>query len=55
MSGLSNVICWLEERGIEPEEDLVQALFQRAKGSDRILGEEECHEVIESRAGVSGS
>jgi 2-isopropylmalate synthase len=55
MSGLSNVICWLEERGIEPEEDLVQALFQRAKGSVRILGEEECREVIEFQAGVSGS
>ncbi len=41
MSGESNVVCWLRERGIDPEPDLVRAVFARAKGSDRVLEESE--------------
>ncbi len=41
MSGESNVVCWLEERGIEPRPELVKAIFARAKESARILGEDE--------------
>ncbi len=40
MSGLSNVECWLESHGIEPRPELVEAIFQRAKESDRILTDE---------------
>ena len=41
MSGISNVQCWLENHGIEPRGDLVDAIFRRAKESDRLLSDEE--------------
>ena len=41
MSGKSNVMFWLEQKGITPSEALVERIFQLAKGSDRILREEE--------------
>jgi len=39
MCGESNVVYWLEERGIAPERPLVEALFRAAKAADRILEE----------------
>ena len=41
MSGKSNVIFWLQHRGIEPTEERVNAVFTRAKKSDRLLTEDE--------------
>jgi len=41
MSGKSNVIYWLEKRGIAPSEELVERLLAAAKQSDRLLTEEE--------------
>ncbi len=41
MSGKSNVIFWLERRGVPPTDDLVERVFQLAKSSDRCLTEEE--------------
>jgi 2-isopropylmalate synthase len=41
MSGKSNVIFWLERKGIVPSEALVESIFKLAKGSDRCLTEEE--------------
>ena len=41
MSGKSNVIFWLERHGFEPNEELVDVIFQKAKRSDRCLGEAE--------------
>ncbi|MFI5103848.1 MAG: LeuA family protein [Terriglobales bacterium] len=41
MSGKSNVIFWLERKGVPPADDLVERIFQRAKASDRCLTEEE--------------
>jgi 2-isopropylmalate synthase len=41
MSGKSNVIFWLERRGIAASDDLVDRIVRRAKASDRILTEEE--------------
>ena len=41
MSGKSNVIFWLEHRGIAPSDEVVDRIYQRAKASDRILTEEE--------------
>ena len=48
MSGESNVIFWLKERGIDSQPDLVKAIFQQAKGSDRILEEIEILEICRS-------
>jgi isopropylmalate/homocitrate/citramalate synthase len=49
MSGKSNVIFWLERRGIEPTDDLVDRIFKKAKQSDMTLTEAEilacCDEV----------
>ncbi|HWM94522.1 MAG TPA: LeuA family protein [Thermoanaerobaculia bacterium] len=52
MSGESNVLFWLQERGIESRPELVKAIFQRAKDSIRVLEEAEileiCHSHVES-------
>jgi len=45
MSGLSNVICWLEENGYPQEEDLAKEIFQQAKSSNRILADKELHDT----------
>jgi 2-isopropylmalate synthase len=49
MSGKSNVIFWLERRGITASDNLVDSIFQKAKTSDRCLTDEEimacCAEV----------
>src|SRR5215510_4463702 len=41
MSGKSNVIFWLERRGIEPEAERDERIFSRAKQSEHVLTEEE--------------
>jgi 2-isopropylmalate synthase len=41
MSGKSNVIYWLEKRGLAPAEGLVERIFQKAKSSKTVLTEEE--------------
>jgi len=41
MSGKSNIIYWLEKRGISPTDALVEAIFARAKQADRVLTDEE--------------
>jgi isopropylmalate/homocitrate/citramalate synthase len=45
MSGKSNVIFWLERRGIEPTDGLVDKIFARAKQADRLLTEAELLEL----------
>ena len=47
MSGRSNVIFWLEKRGIQPTEDRVTAIYEKAKKSDRLLMTEEVLEAID--------
>jgi 2-isopropylmalate synthase len=49
MSGQSNVVFWLTERDIEPTGDLVEAVFRRAKESDRVLTEEEILSLCPAR------
>jgi 2-isopropylmalate synthase len=39
MSGKSNVIFWLERRGIEATDELVDRIFTEAKKSDSVLSE----------------
>ncbi len=45
MSGKSNVIFWLEKRGIRPTDELVERIFARAKQADRLLTEVELLEL----------
>jgi isopropylmalate/homocitrate/citramalate synthase len=47
MSGKSNVIFWLEKRGIQATEDRVNAIYNRAKQSDRLLTAEEVLAAID--------
>jgi 2-isopropylmalate synthase len=41
MSGKSNVVFWLEKRGIKPTDAIVDRVFTRAKASATVLTEEE--------------
>jgi 2-isopropylmalate synthase len=41
MSGKSNVIFWLETRGVEASEDRVNRIYERAKSATGVLSEEE--------------
>ncbi|HSS75151.1 MAG TPA: LeuA family protein [Thermoanaerobaculia bacterium] len=45
MSGESNVVYWLKERGIEPGPELVKAIFQKAKTSSSTLEEMEILDI----------
>ncbi len=49
MSGESNVVYWLQERGIDPAKDLVAEIFQRAKGSPKVLAEDEILAICAAR------
>ncbi len=46
MSGESNVIYWLETRGIEARPELVRAIFEKAKTSKTTLSEEDIQDII---------
>jgi 2-isopropylmalate synthase len=46
MSGKSNVIYWLERKGIVPSEELVDRIFQLAKKSDRCLTEQDIRRFV---------
>lgn len=46
MSGLSNVQYWLSSRGLPTDDALVQAIFQAAKKSDRVLEEGEIQALV---------
>jgi 2-isopropylmalate synthase len=50
MSGKSNVIYWLEKRGIEPTEELVEKIFARAKQADRLLTDAEVLDICRETA-----
>jgi 2-isopropylmalate synthase len=47
MSGKSNVVFWLERRGMAPDQDLVERIFHRAKTSDRLLEEPEILQICD--------
>jgi len=49
MSGKSNVVYWLRNEGIEPDESLVEGIFNLAKMSDRILTHNEIMSVVENK------
>jgi 2-isopropylmalate synthase len=55
MSGESNVVFWLQSRGLEVTPDRVKAVFDRAKSVDRVLTDVEIQAVLESVSGSSVS
>jgi len=52
MSGESNVVFWLQRHGIEPRPEIVKAIFEAAKKSDRLLTEAEMQSLARQRAAV---
>ena len=46
MSGRSNVVYWLEKRGIEPEENRVNKIYEYAKAAHGVLEEKEIMSLI---------
>jgi 2-isopropylmalate synthase len=46
MSGKSNVIYWLEKRGIEVNEDRVSRIYDRAKQASGVLGDDEIMRLV---------
>jgi 2-isopropylmalate synthase len=47
MSGESNVVFWLEQRGIEPRPDLVKTVLEAAKQRNGLLSEAEVLSEVE--------
>jgi 2-isopropylmalate synthase len=46
MSGKSNVIYWLEKRGIEANEDRVSRIYDRAKQASGVLADDEIMRLV---------
>ncbi len=46
LSGRSNVVYWLEQRGIEPTEERVGRIYDAAKKSDRVLEDDEIQALL---------
>jgi 2-isopropylmalate synthase len=55
MSGESNVVYWLQKRGIEAEPGLVKHIFACAKRTDHLLDEQEIRKAIEEYRRGAGS
>lgn len=55
MSGESNVVYWLQERGIDAAPELVKEIFQKAKSAAAILEEAEILEICSARGVVAQS
>jgi len=47
MSGKSNVVFWLESRGLPATDELVDRIFTAAKGSNRMLTHEQVEKMVE--------
>lgn len=46
MSGKSNVVYWLESRGLVATDELVERIFAKAKAASSVLTEDEIRQVI---------
>jgi 2-isopropylmalate synthase len=46
MSGKSNVLFWLERRGLDCSDEVVETIYKRAKASDHTLSEAEIMECV---------
>jgi 2-isopropylmalate synthase len=46
MSGKSNVIYWLEKRGIEANEDRVSRIYDWAKQASGVLADDEIMRLV---------
>jgi 2-isopropylmalate synthase len=53
MSGMSNIVYWLAQHEIDPEEKLVDEILRAAKQHNRILTEEEILEIVKFHSAES--
>ena len=51
LSGRSNVIHWLEKRGIPATDELIERIVEVAKQSERVLSDDDIQAVVDSVAG----
>ncbi len=51
MSGQSNVIHWLKQRGLEPKPQLIERILEQAKSSARVLSEREIFSILQQLGG----
>jgi 2-isopropylmalate synthase len=51
LSGKSNVIFWLEKRGLPVTDELVERIYSGAKASDHVLSEQEILALVDSVVG----
>jgi 2-isopropylmalate synthase len=47
LSGRSNVVFWLERRGLAATDEIVDRVFAAAKGSNRILSHTQIREIVD--------
>jgi 2-isopropylmalate synthase len=47
MSGKSNIVFWLEHRGLKSSDDIVEKIYRHAKASDHTLSETEIMNCID--------
>ena len=55
MSGKSNVVFWLESRGLQATDELVDRIYAAAKASDRMLTHEQIQSIVNSQPKVEKS
>src|SRR5438105_3754209 len=48
MSGKSNILFWLDRRGLKSDDHIVERIYQRAKSSNRCLTEAEILECVKN-------
>ena len=53
MSGRSNVIFWLERRGLPATDDIVDRVFAAAKASNRTLNREQIQAIIDEAGRIA--
>jgi len=53
MSGLSNVHYWLSSRGLPLDDDVVRAIFARAKSSSRVLEDGEIEAIVHEHSATA--
>jgi isopropylmalate/homocitrate/citramalate synthase len=52
MSGMSNIVYWLHEHGVEASEKLVEAIFRAAKEHNRVLTDDELMQICKFEQAV---
>jgi 2-isopropylmalate synthase len=55
MSGMSNIVYWLIEHKIDPDQQLVEAIFTAAKERNRVLADEELMEIVKFECAKNGT